>query len=108
MPRSSTRQRTPHRKLLTNPSRGRWLGARAVGWALKSPIFWALAIALTAYWIVFSAFIFHAYPLLLERGFDTQTVVFAMAVIGPAQVVGRIAIWVFASGFSHFRLSFSD
>ena len=74
------------------------VGARAVGWALKSPIFWALAIALTAYWIVFSAFIFHAYPLLLERGFDTQTVVFAMAVIGPAQVVGRIAIWVFASG----------
>jgi Major Facilitator Superfamily len=60
-------------------------GARAVGWALKSPIFWALAIALTAYWAVFSAFIFHAYPLLLERGFDTAAVVFAMAVIGPAQ-----------------------
>jgi hypothetical protein len=63
-------------------------GARAVGWALKSSIFWALAIALTAYWAVFSAFIFHAYPLLLERGFDTQAVVFAMAVIGPAQVAG--------------------
>jgi predicted MFS family arabinose efflux permease len=73
-------------------------GARAVGWAFKSPIFWALAIALTAYWAVFSAFIFHAYPLLLERGFDTQAVVFAMAVIGPAQVAGRIAIWVFARG----------
>jgi predicted MFS family arabinose efflux permease len=73
-------------------------GARAVRWALKSPIFWALAIALTAYWVVFSAFIFHAYPLLLERGFDTQAVVFAMAVIGPAQVAGRIAIWVFAGG----------
>jgi predicted MFS family arabinose efflux permease len=71
-------------------------GARAVGWALKSPIFWALAIALTAYWAVFSAFIFHAYPLLLERGFDTQAVVFALAVIGPAQVAGRIAIYVFA------------
>src|ERR1700730_7300113 len=66
---------------------GSWpmTGARAIGWALKSPIFWALAIALTAYWLVFSAFIFHAYPLLLERGFDTQAVVFAMAVIGPAQ-----------------------
>ena len=73
-------------------------GAWAVGWALKSPIFWALAVALTAYWAVFSAFIFHAYPLLLERGFDTQAVVFAMAVIGPAQVAGRIAIWVFARG----------
>jgi Major Facilitator Superfamily len=73
-------------------------GAWAVGWALKSPIFWALAIALTAYWAVFSAFIFHAYPLLLERGFDTQAVVLAMAVIGPAQVAGRMAIWVFARG----------
>jgi len=77
---------------------GPMAGAWAVGWALKSPIFWALAVALTAYWAVFSAFIFHAYPLLLERGFDTQAVVFAMAIIGPAQVAGRIAIWVFARG----------
>jgi MFS transporter len=73
-------------------------GRRAVGWALRSPVFWALAVALTAYWAVFSAFIFHAYPLLLERGFDTQAVVFAMAVIGPAQVAGRIAMWTFAPG----------
>jgi predicted MFS family arabinose efflux permease len=80
------------------PGSGPMAGAWAVGWALKSPIFWALAVALTAYWAVFSAFIFHAYPLLLERGFDTQAVVFAMAVIGPAQVAGRIAIWVFARG----------
>ena len=73
-------------------------GARAVGWALRSPVFWALAVALTAYWAVFSAFIFHAYPLLLERGFDTRAVVLAMAVIGPAQVAGRIVILVFAGG----------
>jgi predicted MFS family arabinose efflux permease len=78
----------------SRPMAGVW----AVGWALKSPIFWALAIALTAYWAVFSAFIFHAYPLLLERGFDTQAVVFAMAIIGPAQVAGRLAIWVLARG----------
>jgi hypothetical protein len=71
-------------------------GTRAIGWALKSPIFWTLAIALTAYWAVFSGFIFHAYPLLLERGFDTEAVVFAMALIGPAQVAGRIGIWAFA------------
>ena len=73
-------------------------GARAVGSALRSPVFWALAVALTAYWAVFSAFIFHAYPLLLERGFDTRAVVLAMAVIGPAQVAGRIVILVFAGG----------
>jgi MFS family permease len=76
------------------------MGALAVGWALRSPVFWALGIALTAYWAVFSAFIFHAYPLFLERGFDAQAVVFAMALIGPAQVAGRIAMWVFAPGVS--------
>ena len=82
---------------------GPMAGARTVGRALKLPIFWALAIALTAYWAVFSAFIFHAYPLLLERGFETSAVVFAMAIIGPAQVAGRIAIWAFARGV-HIRI----
>jgi MFS family permease len=75
-------------------------GSRAVRWALRSPVFWTLAVALTAYWAVFSAFIYHAYPLLLERGFDLQAVVFAMAIIGPAQVAGRIVMWVFAPGVS--------
>jgi hypothetical protein len=31
--------------------------------------------------------------LLLERGFDTATVVGVIAIIGPSQVAGRIAIW---------------
>ena len=47
-------------------------GARAVAWALRSPVFWTLAIALTAYWAVFSGGIFHAYPLLIEAGFESQ------------------------------------
>jgi hypothetical protein len=36
--------------------------------------------------------------MLLERGFSTGAVVFALAVIGPAQVAGRIGIWALASG----------
>ena len=71
-------------------------GVQAVAWALGSPVFWALAIALTAYWAIFSGFIFHAYPLLIEAGFESWTVAFALAIIGPAQVVGRLAIWAFA------------
>ncbi|QTL02186.1 MFS transporter [Aquabacter sp. L1I39] len=63
---------------------------------LRQPAFWALALAFTAYAATFSAFTFHLYPLLVERGFDTRAVVAAMAIIGPAQVAGRIAIWVFA------------
>ena len=71
-------------------------GGGVVRRVLRQPAFWALALALTAYAATFSAFTFHLYPLLVERGFDTGTVVAAMAIIGPAQVAGRIAIWVFA------------
>lgn len=61
---------------------------------LRQPVFWALAIAFTAYSAMFSGFTFHLYPLLIERGFDAATVVSAIAVIGPAQVGGRLAIWL--------------
>jgi predicted MFS family arabinose efflux permease len=59
---------------------------------LRRPIFWLLTIAFTAHTLAFTTFTFHLYPLLLERGFSTQDVVLAMALIGPAQVAGRLAI----------------
>lgn len=71
-------------------------GAAAVRAVMRRPAFWGLAVAFTAYAATFSAFTFHFYPLLVERGFSAGAVVAAMAVIGPAQVAGRIAIWVFA------------
>jgi MFS family permease len=72
--------------------------------ALGSPVFWALALAFTAHAGAFTAFTFHLYALLLERGFSTQDIVIAMAVIGPAQVAGRIAMTVFARGASIRRI----
>ncbi|WP_332119888.1 MFS transporter [Azorhizobium caulinodans] len=80
----------------TAPATSAMVGSGIVRGVMRLPAFWALAIALTAYYAAFSAFTFHFYPLLIERGFDTGTVVAAMAIIGPAQVAGRIAIWVFA------------
>ncbi|MEP9379056.1 MFS transporter [Aquabacter sp. CN5-332] len=76
-------------------------GGPSAGWSvvrmvMRQPAFWALAVAFTAYSGTFSAFTFHLYPLLVERGFDTGSVVSTMAIIGPAQVAGRIAIWAFA------------
>lgn len=68
----------------------------AVRWALRQPTFWALTIAVTFYIGAMSGLTYHWYPLLLERGFDTASVVAGMAIIGPAQVAGRIAIWVLA------------
>lgn len=71
-------------------------GRGAVAWAMRQPVFWALMTALVAYSAAFSALTFHLYPLLLERGLTAAGVVTVMAVIGPAQVAGRVLIWFFA------------
>lgn len=65
--------------------------------ALRQPVFWALLAALTTYAAMFSAFTYHMYPLFLERGLGTTAVVQAIALIGPAQVAGRIILGLFAS-----------
>jgi predicted MFS family arabinose efflux permease len=68
-------------------------GRQAVRWALKQPAFWGLLIAFTVYYATFSGLSFHLYSLLLERGFDTATVVAVLVLLGPSQVAGRIAVW---------------
>ncbi|MDX2275471.1 MAG: MFS transporter [Hyphomonadaceae bacterium] len=78
--------------------------AKPMNIALRSPVFWALALAFTAHAGAFTAFTFHLYALLLERGFSTQAIVIAMAVIGPAQVAGRITMTVVARGASIRRI----
>lgn len=63
--------------------------------ALRHPVFWALALSFTLYYATFSAMTFHIIPLLTERAVPTATIVAAIAVIGPAQVLGRIGLLVF-------------
>lgn len=75
----------------------RALDKKAVRETLRLPVFWTLFLSLTAYAAMFSAFTFHMYPLLIERGLDTASVVQAIALIGPAQVAGRVAIGMFAA-----------
>jgi predicted MFS family arabinose efflux permease len=70
-------------------------GRKAVAWAARRAVFWALMAALVGYEAAFAALTFHLYPLLLERGLDTTAVVTVLGVIGPAQVAGRILIMVF-------------
>ncbi len=79
------------------PAEERERNRLAVREALHRPVFWALLVSLTAYAAMFSAFTFHMYPLLRERGIDTVSVVQAIALIGPAQVAGRIVISLFAA-----------
>ncbi len=72
-------------------------GRQAVLWAAREPVFWGLLIAFAVYHGVHSGLIFHLYPLLLERGYDTATTVAALAIFGPAQVAARVIVWLFAA-----------
>ena len=65
--------------------------------ALTNTTFWLLMISLVVYAAMFSAFTFHMYPLLQESGISTTEVVQAIAIIGPAQVAGRVVISIFAA-----------
>ncbi len=72
-------------------------GRAAVAAAMRKPAYWGLMLAWISYAAAFSALTYHFYPLLLERGLDLAGVVTVLAVIGPAQVAGRVVIRAFAS-----------
>src|SRR5690606_21560053 len=57
-----------------------------------------------AYAAAFSAFTFHMYPLLLEGELKVTEVVWALALIGPAQVGGRVVVSLFARRASMRRV----
>jgi predicted MFS family arabinose efflux permease len=68
--------------------------------ALHGPVFWLLLVALTIYAAMMSTFTFHMYPLLQEKDISTTEVVQIIAVIGPAQVLGRLLVSRFAPSLS--------
>jgi MFS family permease len=70
-------------------------GMAAVRQVVRRPAFWGLLLAFTVYYGMYVGLTLHLYPLLLERGFSLAEVISALSIIGPAQVAGRIAMWVF-------------
>ncbi len=71
-------------------------GGRAVRWALGQPAFWGLLVCFTLYYSMYTGLTFHWYPMLIEQGYGVAAVISALTIIGPAQVAGRIAMWMFA------------
>lgn len=61
--------------------------------ALRTPVFWLLAVSYAAHSFMFTAVSFSILPLLTERGFAMAAAVLAYSLVGPAQVGGRIAIY---------------
>lgn len=63
--------------------------------ALRSPVFWALAVCFTTYYATFAALTFHLVPLMTERHVSQSTLLVTMATIGPAQVLARMLWFAF-------------
>jgi predicted MFS family arabinose efflux permease len=67
---------------------------------IKRPLFWLITLSLALYALVFSAFTYHMYPLLEAKHLSLRDVVWAIALIGPAQVIGRFVISRYAEHLS--------
>lgn len=84
----------PGRDRVITPRRRDRAGPGSPAYVLRDRTFWLLAISFVAHAGTFSVLTYHLYPLLLDRGLRPSDVVMALAVIGPAQVAGRIAVRV--------------
>jgi len=67
---------------------------------IKRPLFWLISVSLALYALVFSAFTYHMYPLLEAKHLSLREVLWAIALIGPAQVLGRFLISRYAEDIS--------
>lgn len=68
--------------------------------ALRSPVFWSLAVCFTAYYATFASMTFHLVPLMTERHVPQSIILITMAVIGPAQVLARVLWFTFGRNIS--------
>nr|WP_311527661.1 MFS transporter [uncultured Ralstonia sp.] len=60
--------------------------------ALRMPVFWAVVLAFVATSLIATVLGAHLIPLLTEKGVPTSRQLLIAALIGPAQVLGRLAM----------------
>jgi len=60
--------------------------------ALRMPVFWAVVLAFVAVSLIATVLGAHLIPLLSEKGVPTSRQLLIAALIGPAQVLGRLAM----------------
>lgn len=66
--------------------------SEAMGRLLRAPLFWCLAICFIALALNHGMLINHMLPLLNERGIHPETAILAASMVGPMQVLGRLAM----------------
>ncbi|RFB78959.1 MFS transporter [Methylovirgula sp. 4M-Z18] len=67
---------------------------------MRLPAFWTFALAFSIYWFVSAGTTIHMLPILRERGIAQDTAVVLVSLYGPAQVFGRMALFVLVPDFS--------
>ncbi|MEZ5996124.1 MAG: MFS transporter [Hyphomonadaceae bacterium] len=65
--------------------------------AMRQPQFWLLSLLFALLGVIFSVTVFHLSPLLQERDLRAGEVAMVMALIGPAQVAGRLTTLAFGN-----------
>jgi MFS family permease len=76
-----------------------------VGKALRSPIFWIIAVTVCLYAISVNGAIAHLSALLTDRGVTSQGAAYSVAIIGATGLIGRILTGVFLDRFFGPRVS---
>ena len=76
------------------------LNRQSFKFLLRSEVFWGLLISFVCYSLIFSGITFHLFALFTSRNLTPSAVAFGMAILGPAQVLGRIMIWRFSKNTS--------
>lgn len=71
-----------------------------LGTVLRKPAFIGLFLCFVGYGFMWSAITFHVIPLLTERGLGLDSIVTAIAMIGPSQVAGRFLLFFFGTNAS--------
>lgn len=72
---------------------------------LRKATFWLLAIAFSMTALEHGILLTHLLPLLDDRGFHGETAILAAAMIGPMQVVGRLAVMAAGQHGSNLGIS---
>lgn len=65
---------------------------------LRDPVFWGLTLWFTSYAATGSSLMFQIVPYLKSVGVETATLLLAVALVGPAQVAGRLVLMVRHAG----------
>lgn len=95
----------PALAVASTPQRLRAWG-RELGKDISDPRFVGLALWFTAHAAAFTGLIFHLVPILQQWGVESATILQAIALIGPMQVLGRFWLTTRGNHFSTVRVGY--